>query len=184
MRRIVTPEQVVEAAATHGRRLAAPRATTVVTPEAWSRALELGVEIDRDAEPEPAAPDPGGAERVVDRSGVLVVKGGSVRLGRFTGAGRQYDVGLTDVVTAKDRAPMTAGFMAWRRDDSFPWKLDYDEVDLVLEGVLHVEIDGRVLEARPGDVVFIPKGSAIVFGTPSHVRVFYVTYPAEWNAPK
>jgi ethanolamine utilization protein EutQ len=53
----------------------------------------------------------------------------------------------------------------------------------VLEGVLHVIIDGRTLEGRPGDVLYIPKGSRIVFGTPSSVRIFYVTYPADW-APK
>ena len=26
----------------------------------------------------------------------------------------------------------------------------------------------------------LPKGSEIVFGTPSRVRIFYVTYPADW----
>jgi ethanolamine utilization protein EutQ len=79
-------------------------------------------------------------------------------------------------------SPMAAGVMSWGRDDSFPWKLDYDEIDYVLEGELHVTIDGRVLVAKVGDVVSIPKGSRIVFGTPSRVKVFYVTYPADWAA--
>ncbi len=70
--------------------------------------------------------------------------------------------------------------MAWGREDSFPWSLDYDEIDLVLEGVLHIEMDGRTVEARVGDVVYIPKGSRIVFGTPHRTRVFYVTHPANW----
>jgi ethanolamine utilization protein EutQ len=109
-----------------------------------------------------------------------VVKGGSVQLGQFTGAGPDKHVGLTDVVTGKDRSPMTAGFMSWARIDSFPWTLDYDEIDYVLEGVLQLTIDGRVLEGRPGDVVYIPKGSKVVFGTPSRTKIFYVTYPADW----
>ena len=71
--------------------------------------------------------------------------------------------------------------MSWGRDDSFPWKLDYDEIDLVLEGVLQISIDGRMLEGKAGDVFYIPKGSSITFGTPSRVRVFYVTYPADWS---
>ena len=33
---------------------------------------------------------------------------------------------------------------------------------------------------RVGDVVSIPKGSKIVFATPSRVKVFYVTFPASW----
>ena len=76
---------------------------------------------------------------------------------------------------------MGAGFMSWAAADSFEWALTYDEVDYVLEGVLHVVIDGKTIEAKPGDVVFIPKGSRITFGTPSRVRLFYVTHPASWG---
>ena len=41
---------------------------------------------------------------------------------------------------------------------------------------------GKPVLGKPGDVLFIPKGSAIEFGTPSAVRFFYVTYPADWQA--
>jgi ethanolamine utilization protein EutQ len=73
--------------------------------------------------------------------------------------------------------------MAWAAADSFPWTLTYDEVDYVLEGVLQLTVEGRVIEGRPGDVLFIPKGSKVVFGTPSRTRIFYVTYPADWAGP-
>jgi ethanolamine utilization protein EutQ (cupin superfamily) len=33
---------------------------------------------------------------------------------------------------------------------------------------------------KPGDVIFIPKGSAIEFGTPTEVRFLYVAHPANW----
>jgi ethanolamine utilization protein EutQ len=130
-----------------------------------------------------ASGDSGSSERIVDPSGVVVVRGQSVKLGQFTAAGPGKSVGLTDVVTAKDRSPMTAGFMSWGKADSFPWTLDYDEVDYVLEGVLQLGIAGRVLEGKPGDVLYIPKGSKVLFGTPSRTRVFYVTYPANWAKP-
>ena len=126
--------------------------------------------------------DKGSAERVVDPSGVMVVRGKSVRLGSFTGAGPNHQIGLTDLVTAEHGSPMAAGIMSWSREDSFPWKLEYDEIDLVLEGVLHIGIQGRTVEGRAGDVLYLPKGSQIVFGTPSRTRVFYVTYPANWAA--
>ena len=122
----------------------------------------------------------GSCERIVDPSGLVVVRGRSVQLGEFTGAGPDRKIGLLDVVTAEDGAPMAAGFMSWTRDDSFPWHLDYAEIDLVLEGVLEITIDGRVLQGRAGDVFSIPKGSDIVFGTPSRTKVFYVTWPANW----
>ena len=34
------------------------------------------------------------------------------------------------------------------------------------------------------DVFFIPKGSAIEFGTPDKVRFVYVAYPADWSTSK
>jgi ethanolamine utilization protein EutQ len=182
MKRVITAA-VVDAEFQAGKRhIAAPPAETVITPDAWSRAMELRVQLDRGALPGRAPPsDQGSCERVVDASGLVVVRGRSVRLGKFTGAGANRNVGLLDLVTARDGAPMTAGIMSWGRDDSFPWSLDYDEVDLVLEGVLQITIDGRVLEGRAGDVFYIPKGSRIVFGTPNRTRVFYVTYPADWS---
>ncbi len=191
MKRLVTAETVAAAHASGEHRLTVSRQGTIVTPAAWSRASELGVAITQTDGEQGAAPAPGpkrasaNCARVVDPSGVIVVRGASVALGRFPGAGPERDVGLTDVITGRDRSPMTAGFMSWKSVDTFPWTLDYDEIDYVLEGVLHLGIDGRVLEGRPGDVLSIPKGSRVIFGTPSRVHLFYVTYPADWQgAPK
>ncbi len=186
LKRLITAEVVAHEFASGRLRICAPRGEAVITPAAWSRAGELGVTFDRTegSKPQPlvapAAAANGSCERVVDPSGVVVVRGQSVRLGRFPAAGPDRNVGLTEVVTGKDRSPMSAGFMSWSHADSFPWTLDYDEVDYVLEGVLQIGIDGRVLEGRPGDVLFIPKGSKVVFGTPSRTRIFFVTYPADW----
>lgn len=180
MKRLITPEIVAAQAAAGATRIAAPPAETIVTPEAQSKARELGIRFDPSASASPALADPGHAERVVDPSGVVLVRGKTVQLGRFTGAGPDKNIGLTDLITGRDRSPMTAGIMSWSKKDSFAWSLDYDEVDLVLDGVLRIELDGRALEGRAGDVFYIPKGSQIVFGTPSHARVFYVTYPANW----
>jgi ethanolamine utilization protein EutQ len=112
--------------------------------------------------------------------GIKLVKGAEVRLGDFPGAGPGKQVGIADVITAADGAPIAAGFMAWN-DCFFPWTLDYDEIDLVLEGELHIRCGGQTFIGKCGDVLFIPKGSAIEFGSPGAVRFFYVTYPANWQ---
>ena len=184
MKRILTADNVEAAFADGLKSIEAPRGSTVITPAAWSKAHELGVTLDQRGTglAADAGADPGSCERIVDPSGLIVVRGDSVRLGRFTGAGPDRRIGLTDLIQGSDGSPMTAGIMSWKREDSFPWSLEYDEVDMVLEGVLHIGIDGRTLEGRAGDVFYIPKGSRIVFGTPGHVRVFYVTYPADWAA--
>ncbi|MHB8879397.1 MAG: cupin domain-containing protein [Myxococcaceae bacterium] len=181
MKRVITAEVVASEFEAGRRCIAAPRAEAVITPAAWSKGRELGVTFDQSATTA-TTPQQACCERVKDPSGLVVVRGNTVRLGKFAGAGPDRNVGLSDLITGGDGSPMTAGIMSWGREDSFPWTLDYDEVDLVLEGVLHITIDGRVLEGKPGDVFYIPKGSRIVFGTPRRTRVFYVTYPADWAA--
>ena len=108
------------------------------------------------------------------------VAAGSMPMGIFDGAGREKRVGIVDVVTAEDGSSMGAGFMAWE-NCFFPWTLTYDEVDLVLEGELHIRCNGETTIGKVGDVLFIPKNTSIEFGTPSRVKFFYVAYPANWQ---
>jgi ethanolamine utilization protein EutQ len=182
MKRLITGEFVASEFAEGRVKISAPRELTIITPEAWTRAHELGVTFDQSGAPSKAAVavETASSERVVDASGLVLVRGDTVKLARFPGAGPDRNVGLADVISGRDGSPMTAGIMSWGREDSFPWKLDYDEVDLVLEGVLQITIEGRMLEGRAGDVFYIPKGSKVLFGTPWRTRVFYVTYPADW----
>ena len=67
------------------------------------------------------------------------------------------------------------------RDRSFPWHLDYDEIEYVLEGVLEITAGQEKVVGQPGDIIAIPKGTSITFGTPSWAKFLYVTYPANWN---
>ena len=76
---------------------------------------------------------------------------------------------------------MAAGMMSFRAG-SFPWTLNYAEIDLVLEGELHIETTKGTVIGKPGDVLYIPEGSGISFATPSWTKFFYVTFPAEWSA--
>ncbi|HNY90030.1 MAG TPA: hypothetical protein PKM23_00770 [bacterium] len=123
-------------------------------------------------------------QRVVDDSGLIVVRGGSVRMDIMPEAGPGKQVRLADVITSKDRSPMCAGFMSWRKMDSFAWTLNYDEIDIVLQGTLAITINGKCFEGKVGDLFYIPKGSQIIFGTPTYTKIMYVTYPADWASQK
>lgn len=111
-----------------------------------------------------------------------VIRGSSIKLNRFTGAGDGKNVNLTDIITQEDGSPMSAGIMSWRKEDSFPWELTYDEIDYVIDGELQITIDGQTFSGKAGDIFYIPKGSKIIFGTPNNTKILYVTYPANWSA--
>ncbi len=109
---------------------------------------------------------------------VTLVKGGSITLEPFAQAPPGQDIRLRDVITARE-ANLCAGFMAFDRS-RLPWRLTYDEVDYVVEGTFTVQAAGNIYTLAAGDVLYIPKGSEVVFASPDRARVFYVTYPANW----
>ena len=156
----------------------------LVTPEAYDVARETGVRIGREAAPSEASD---GASIPAARPPAALpplkaVRGAAVAMQAF-GAGQATpgtNVRLRDVMGSADGSPLGAGYMALDRG-VFPWTLSYDEVDIVLEGELEIRRGEEVARAGPGDCIFVPKGSSITFGTPSRVRFFYVTFPADWQ---
>jgi ethanolamine utilization protein EutQ len=160
----------------------------LITPEAVDVAKELGVRLVRDTERGASAPQGRPADAALGPPPPLkAVRGAGVTLEAF-GAGLATlgtDVRLKDVVTSGDGSPMGAGYMtldaAAPGPGEFPWTLSYDEVDVVLEGELVITRGHEVVRGGPGDVIFIPRGSTITFGTPHHARFVYVAFPADWN---
>ncbi len=138
--------------------------------------------VSQQAMPAAAAPPPSeaGFQSQTTSKGIKRVAGETVRMGIFEGAGSENRVGIVDVVTGEDGSSMAGGFMAWE-NCFFPWTLTYDEIDLVLEGELHIRCNGETTVCKTGDVLFIPKNTSIEFGTPTKVKFFYVAYPANWQ---
>ena len=156
----------------------------LITPEAVDRAKELGVRLVR--EPPPEHP-PAAKSRPAALPPLKVVRSTSVVMDTF-GEGLatpNTNVRLKDVITSADGSPLAAGYMALDASASgggeFPWTLNYDEIDIVLQGELVITRGNEVARGGPGDLIYIPKGSSITFGTPSHVWFVYVTFPADWQ---
>jgi len=109
---------------------------------------------------------------------VTHVRGDQVAIEPFGMAPPGEKIGLRDVITAKD-GNLCAGFMTFDHA-RLPWKLTYDEIDYVIEGDFTLKVGDREYVCRPGDVISIPNGTEVVFGSPTKAKVFYVTYPANW----
>lgn len=110
---------------------------------------------------------------------VVAVDGTSICFDHFPGA-PQGMVNIADVITSRNNSPMGGGFLEWN-NYSFTWFLTYAEVDIVLEGELHITCQGKTVVGKSGDMLFIPKDTEVIFSSPGHVRFAYVTWPADWS---
>jgi ethanolamine utilization protein EutQ len=170
------------------RRLARERAETlvlapddIVTHEAQDVAFALGVKMIREAE---SGSSLGRSEisAIQNLPPLKVVKMANVQIEPFlegkTTPGT--NVWLKDVVVTQDRSPMGAGYMSLDKGE-MQWTLTYDEIDIVLEGELVITRGNEQVRGKTGDVIYIPKGSSITFGTPNWTRFVYVVFPVNWN---
>ena len=178
------------------RRLARERAETlliapndIVTHEAMDVAIALGVKLIRETEStaglEREAPIRTNQERpptLQNLPPLKVVRLANVQVDAFlegkTTPG--MNVWLKDVVLTQDRSPMGAGYMSLDKGE-MQWTLTYDEIDIVLEGELVITRGSEQVRGKTGDVIYIPKGSSITFGTPNWTRFVYVTFHVNWN---
>ena len=85
-----------------------------------------------------------------------------------------------DLLTLEESPRLGMGLMTME-ETTFPWHLNYDEVDYVIEGHLDIISGDEVMSAGPGQALFIPKGSDIQFSVKEKARFIYVTYPADWQ---
>lgn len=88
-----------------------------------------------------------------------------------------------DLFTLQESPRLGAGIMEMT-DTTFPWTLNYDEIDYVVSGRLDILIGGETVSAGPGEVIYIPKGSSIQFSVTGHARFLYFVYPADWQNQK
>ena len=85
-----------------------------------------------------------------------------------------------DLFTLEQSPRLGVGIMEMT-ETAFPWTLNYDEMDYVVEGRLDILCSGQKVSAGPGELIYIPKGSEIQFSVTGHARFLYFVYPADWQ---
>lgn len=85
-----------------------------------------------------------------------------------------------DLLTLEESPRLGCGLMVMERT-TFPWTLNYDELDYVISGRLNILVGGQKVSAGPGEVIYIPKGSSIRFSVEEKARFLYFVYPANWQ---
>lgn len=60
------------------------------------------------------------------------------------------------------------------------WTVLYDEVVVCLKGLFQLRVGDKILEANPGDVIWIPEYTSVAYSGDG-AEVFYALYPVDWT---
>ena len=85
---------------------------------------------------------------------------------------------VVEVAGLADRSELSGGFARFTAAQ-IPWRVQYDELILVLDGTLHVETPAGRLTAGPQDTIWLPKGTEVTY-IAEQALVFYSLQPASW----
>jgi ethanolamine utilization protein EutQ (cupin superfamily) len=92
--------------------------------------------------------------------------------------GQEGDVFAGNLVDQRDGRPITVGYGRYAPGQSISETLAVDDVMIVLEGRLSVSTDAGTVIAGPGEIVYMPKGTAVTIRSHGEGAVTaYVTYP-------
>ncbi|MCM8737622.1 hypothetical protein M5E06_26235 [Azospirillum sp. A1-3] len=92
--------------------------------------------------------------------------------------GQQADVFVGNAIDQRHGAPITIGYGRYEPNQTIDETIAVDDVMVVLEGRVSVASDAGTVTAGPGEIVHMPKGSAVTIR--SHEQgalTAYVTYP-------
>lgn len=70
------------------------------------------------------------------------------------------------------------GFARWEGAE-VAWTVLYDEVVFVIEGCFELTANGKKHEVRPGQMLWIPEGTELVYS--GHALFGYVVHPGNWK---
>jgi ethanolamine utilization protein EutQ len=97
--------------------------------------------------------------------------------------GRRIFIG--DVLDEKHSDTMSVGFARYAPGQSNEWIVTYDEALIVTKGVYTVTAeDGTKTTAKVGEVIYLLKGTKVVYSAAEETEVVYVTYPVWMEAQR
>lgn len=94
--------------------------------------------------------------------------------------GAKAEVGVWQGLGTDSTTSMGAGTATYK--GQFEWVLNYDAVYYFLEGTLALTKRGITHHGSVGDIMFIPKGSAVTYESEQGCRIFWAILPGNWEA--
>ena len=108
-------------------------------------------------------------------SGVQLIEGKKLIQNSVAKVGMDGKVVVAEAIRCGADAALAGCYMAWEKA-SFTRTLDEPEIDIVIEGELGLTVDGKNMTAKPGDMIYLPKGAEVTYQTSAKVMLACVDY--------
>jgi len=102
--------------------------------------------------------------------GVCLISGRRLMTGGIRPVPVDEKVLIADALPCIDGYKLAGGCMQWE-NASFSRTVEFPEVDIIIEGELDLAVGSETLAGRPGDMLYLPKGVTVTYGTSSMVRI-------------
>lgn len=89
---------------------------------------------------------------------------------------------LGDVVDGSNSETMSVGFARYDKGETNEFIITYDEVLVVTKGVFTVRSADGAKTAKAGEIIFLTKGTEVVYHAEEETELVYVTYPHWFDA--
>ncbi len=106
-----------------------------------------------------------------------LIKGDQIEM---THRGGPPGIGRVGRAISSDLSPTMAAGFAEFDDCAIAWTVHYDEIVYVIEGEFTLTTDDGLIDAKAGDVVWVPKGTRLEYGG-KNARIFYAVQPGNWR---
>lgn len=65
--------------------------------------------------------------------------------------------------------------------ERLPWTIRYDEYYLLIDGALTIRVGCKAYRLAPGDAIWLPADTALVYEPRPRATVVYAVYPIDWR---
>jgi ethanolamine utilization protein EutQ len=115
-----------------------------------------------------------GGAAAVARDGARLIAAGQAPSAPLRAVDAQGQVRVAQILPVDAAQGLSAGILAWE-NDSFQRQVEQEEIDIIVQGDLQVRLDdGQALNGGPGDVLFLPRGTRVVYSASGSVRLVCV----------
>jgi ethanolamine utilization protein EutQ len=87
------------------------------------------------------------------------------------------DLFVVDMIDERHSDSMSVGFARYVRGEWHDWQATHDEVLIVTKGQFALKSSDGVKSARAGEILFITRGTQLLYRAIDDTELVYVTYP-------